>query len=558
MARFAEVEFQEHVPCAMRDGIILQADIYRPQTDVTLPVLLMRQPYGKSIASTVTYAHPSWYARQGFIVVIQDVRGRGGSEGIFDPFVQELTDGYDAVEWAAKLPGSNGRVGMYGFSYQGYTQWAAAAARPPHLTAIAPAMSAADLYRGWFYPTGRFSLGGTLPWAAQLARDEARRKDLPAVEAQMSAIMKNPRAFIDHLPQNDISVLKTLAPYYQEWVEHCEDDDYWAKRNLLPILLEQCVPTYHIAGWFDPYLQGTLQTYARLEEQAAAHRHRLLVGPWGHIPWGRYVAEQDYGVAAAGRVDTEMVKWFNHWLRDADELEAASPVRYFVLGRNQWAEADTWSTAVHQGVSTWYLQSHAAPANGALGGGRLCLEPVETEDVATDVFVYDARLPMECDSFLPVSRQRLQDRYEILVYTSEKCQDILYIAGAPSLSAWVDAVNAPTDLVAILSVVGRDGRATFLSIGRCQIDAKQDETTWREVLIEMRPVCIEIAKGESIRLELTGSAYPLMSRHPNGMDETGIPFVGAEKLNIATVAVACGAKCPSKLVLPLGRWGASV
>lgn len=128
--KFGNVVIRRKVPCTMRDGITLYSDIYLPDETGEYPVLLMRQPYGRSIASTVTHAHPVWYASKGYIVVIQDVRGRGESEGEFNPFVQEAEDGFDTIEWAASLSGSTGNVGMYGFSYQGLTQWAAVSLHP--------------------------------------------------------------------------------------------------------------------------------------------------------------------------------------------------------------------------------------------------------------------------------------------------------------------------------------------------------------------------------------------------------------------------------------------
>ncbi|MFT0795203.1 CocE/NonD family hydrolase, partial [Synechococcus sp. H70.1] len=147
---------RETVSMLTRDGIQLDADIYRPEGGGSYPVLLMRQPYGRAIASTVVYAHPRWYAAHGYIVVIQDVRGRGTSKGSFYPFRQEAEDGFDAVNWAATLPGSNGVVGMYGFSYQGMTQLYAASSRPSALKTICPAMLPYDLYADAAYPGGAF------------------------------------------------------------------------------------------------------------------------------------------------------------------------------------------------------------------------------------------------------------------------------------------------------------------------------------------------------------------------------------------------------------------
>ena len=157
-----------------RDGVRLDADIYRPDAEGSHPVLLMRQPYGRKIASTVCYAHPQWYAQHGYIVVIQDVRGRGTSEGVFRTLQDEAADGADTIAWAAALPGSNGRVGMYGFSYQGTDQLLAASLAPPALRALAPAMIGWDLAQDWAYEGGAFCLQAGLGWAIQIAAESAK------------------------------------------------------------------------------------------------------------------------------------------------------------------------------------------------------------------------------------------------------------------------------------------------------------------------------------------------------------------------------------------------
>jgi hypothetical protein len=148
----------------MRDGTVLYADIYRPVAEGTYPVLLIRLPYNKAFAQSFVYGPPEWYAAQCYIVVSQDVRGQFASQGTFYPFRNEMNDGYDSVEWAAQLPGSTGKVGMYGFSYVGATQWLAAVQAPPHLTAIVPAHTSSDYYEGWFYEGGAFSLAFAESW----------------------------------------------------------------------------------------------------------------------------------------------------------------------------------------------------------------------------------------------------------------------------------------------------------------------------------------------------------------------------------------------------------
>ena len=558
---FAGVNVQRGAPCRMRDGIMLYADIYRPADAGSYPVLLMRQPYGRTLASTVTYAHPVWYVGQGYIVVIQDVRGRGDSEGSFTPFVQEVDDGFDTVEWAAALPDSSGKVGMYGFSYQGTTQWAAAAARPPHLAAIAPAMCAADLYNGMFYPHGRFAVGSFLPWAFQLARDEARRAEDGEAEQLCSQLMRQPNELVSELPiLREHPLLASYFPFYYEWCGHPLYDDYWETRNFLSRALEEPIPALHIGGWFDNYLGGTLQTYEALQNlpQSSERFHRLIIGPWGHIPWGRKAGGEDYGPEAEGNLHEAHLKWFDYWLKGKGEgLEQEPAVRYYELGSKTWQAAETLPPTTNssspQGI-TYYLTSNGKPANGASGGGLLAAgQPLVKTGPEADVYVYDARLPMPCSGYLPMDRSAIQDRYEILNYTSEPLTQAMRLWGAPQVAIWCQSMEGTTDLVAILSAVNPDGKATFLSIGRGEIsgDGERGLTAWKPVTFAMRPLAMELEEGMSIRIELTGSAFPLFVRHPNGLATEQLPTAKPEQLRMTAVAVGRSESWPSWIQLPV-------
>lgn len=558
-ASFGGVTIERKVPCATRDGVTLYADVYRPSAPGEYPVLLMRQPYGRAIASTVSHAHPVWYAHHGYIVVIQDVRGRGDSEGEFVPFLHEAEDGYDAVEWAASLPFSNGRVGMYGFSYQGCTQWAAASLHPPHLVAIAPSMCAADLYHGMFYPYGRFAIREHLPWAFQLARDEARRRGDRETEQLCTHVMRNPEELIRRLPVlEQHPVLSEYFPYYYEWCGHPEYDGYWERRNWLPAIVDNPVPSLQIGGWYDGFLMGTLQSYEALQRAPRRRElfHRLIIGPWAHIPWGRKAGGTDHGPLADGNIHLEQVQWFDYWLKGKrdKELFEAPPIRYFELASNRWRTCEQTSPFRPRPTSSrWYISGSEKPANGALGGGRLTDIP-KTASAAPDVFVYDARLPMPCESVLPVDRSAVQDRFEILVYTSERLAETLHVFGAPTLSIRYQTMGGPTDLVAVLTMLTPDGTSRFLSVGRAEIGSEEeaDAEGWRRVEIRMRPFAAEFRSGTSIRLELTGSAFPLFVRHPNGIPAAEIHRVGPDGLRIATVAV-CSSGGDSCLELPVIR-----
>lgn len=544
--RFGDVTIQRGVPCVMRDGVTLYADIYEPDEAGTYPILLMRQPYGRAIASTVAHAHPVWYANKGYIVVIQDVRGRGDSEGEFNPFVQETKDGYDTVEWAAALPGSNGKVGMYGFSYQGITQWAAVSEHPPALTAIAPSMCPADLYHGTFYPHGSFALGDKLPWAFQLARDTARRAGDNEAVAYCSNVMRNPEALLNHLPILDKHpILDSYFPTYYEWIGHTEYDKYWEERNWLPQVLDSTIPALHIGGWYDSYLAGTLQSYEAMQEVPRTKEcfHRLVIGPWTHIPWGRMAGGIDHGPDADGGIHMEQLRWFNHWLKGQEDeaLFEEQPVRYYERESKEWKVTNRYPGELSNVKRRrLYLSGSEIPSNGSLGGGRLLMEEAGIcEDAAPDVYVFDARLPMRSDGYLPSDRSQQQDRYEILIYSSDTFATSMHIFGSPQVSIRYQTLGGPTDMVATLTCVAPDGKARMLSVGRIDICSEegQEDNVWHEARIVMRPCATEIPMGFSVRLELTGSAFPLFVRHPNVGEPLAKHHTNEIDLRVATVAV---------------------
>lgn len=558
--QFAGVQLQKNVPCLLSDGIKLYADIYSPAGSGELPVLLMRQPYGKMLASTVTSAHPVWYASQGFMVVIQDVRGRGESEGEFYPYLFEARDGYEAVEWAARLPRSNGKVGMYGFSYQGAAQWAAASMQPPHLAAIAPAMCAPDLYYGNFYPYGSFQLLELRTWAYQLARDTARRAGDAEAEAYCTDRMANSGAWLNKLPLRDNDeVLEQYFPAYYDWVSHPEYDAYWKQFNWLHAAEEIIAPALHIGGWYDYILDGTIQGFEAMSRTRGkgltAGYDQLLIGPWSHIPWGRFAGGVDHGPSCGGDVHRQQLRWFNYWLKGEPTSFAgdAAPVCYYEYGSGKWRPAQLIPGAEQlDGSKKFYLSNSGRPANGSTGGGKLTEQSKPSTDSIPDVFVYDARLPMKVQSYLPADRSEIQERYEILAYTSEPLEEELAWAGSPILTIRYETLAGPTDLVAILSVVTPDGAARMLSLGRAEIQSEADAHAGQKwiVRVVMRVSAAVLNPGDRLRIELTGSAFPLWNRHMNGIRLAEQTRLGEDHLNMATTAVYANGS-ESLLELPL-------
>ena len=302
----------ETVSMTTRDGVRLDADVYRPATGGPYPVLLQRQAYGRRIACTICYAHPAWYAAQGFIVVVQDIRGRGTSEGRFNVGEYDVSDGAESVEWAARLEGSTGVVGMYGFSYQGYNQLMAALGDCPALKALAPAMFPWDVRTSWAWENDAFRLGGALGWAIQIAAETARHAGDAQAYAELLAASRN----IPFLAQVQcrpplIEKFRDLS-HYHDWIDRKPNDPYWARISPsahLEAIAARKLPMLMIGGWYDSQLRGTLAAYRDLAERkrrARASGRRAMaalpLGPQGRRDRLRAGRRQPHGCAACSLV----------------------------------------------------------------------------------------------------------------------------------------------------------------------------------------------------------------------------------------------------------------
>ncbi|BAZ28714.1 peptidase S15 [Cylindrospermum sp. NIES-4074] len=523
-----------------RDGVRLDADIYYPDADGEFPILLMRQPYGRTIASTVVYAHPTWYAAHGYIVVIQDVRGRGTSEGEFKLFVHEISDGEDTVNWAANLPRSNGKVGMYGFSYQGMTQLYAAAAKPPALTTICPAMIGYDLYTDWAYEGSAFCLQTNLAWAIQLATETARlRGDKTAYQALFAASR--------NLPLTNPEILQQLAPesFYHEWVAHPQADAYWEKLSPKSYLQTVDLPMFHLGGWFDTYLRGTLHLYQDMTTRSSTPQH-LLVGPWMHLPWGRKVGAIDFGAKAASPVDGMQVRWFNQFLKGVDTgLLEELPVCLFEMGSNMW----TYFPIIPISNQKSYFLSSTGLASIREDAGNLSTHHSQLSSV--DVLVHDPWRPVPAvGGHAAISggvfeRSHLDCRSDVLTYTSEPLTADLHLVGDVVAQIYCSADQPSYDLCAVLSEVYPDGRVFNLTQGyvHCQ------DTTAVPTKIKLQATCVQIAKGSALRLSLSAACFPAYAMNSG----TGAVMNSEDLFNaeIITLTVSCGDTTPSQILLPI-------
>jgi putative CocE/NonD family hydrolase len=529
-----------------RDGVRLDADIYRPDAEGEFPVLLMRQPYGREIASTVVYAHPSWYAAHGYIVVIQDVRGRGTSQDEFQVFVNEITDGEDTVNWAATLSGSNGNVGMYGFSYQGMTQLYAAAAKPPALKTICPAMVGYDLYADWAYEGGAFCWQSNLSWALQLDAENARlRRDEATYQALKAAAQNLP--LCDRTPARP-EILTNLAPnsFYHDWLTHSQPDEYWDNLSPKQYLQDVDLPMFHIGGWFDTFLRGTMRLYQDMASRSQ-YRQQLLVGPWAHIPWARKAGAVDFGASASSPVDEMQIQWFDYFLKGVDNgLSGEPPVYLFEMGGDRWTEFPNLEISSRKS----YFLSSTGLASIREDSGKLISNPKSQIPNSCDVIVHDPWRPVPSlggHVAIPAGafeRSSIDCRSDVLTYTSKPLAEDLHLVGEVVVEVWCSADKPSFDLCAVLSVVYPDGQVFNLTQGYVRVDSP---TTPLKVTLQY--TCAKIAKYNAWRLSLSAACFPAYLMNPG----TGKP-VGSDRLmdaQIITLTVSCGEDFPSKVLLPV-------
>ena len=547
-----------------RDRVKLDADIYRPDTDEELPVLLMRQPYGREIASTVVYVHPRWYAAQGYIVVIQDVRGRGTSEGEFDLFTHEVADGLDTINWVSQLPYSTGKVGMYGFSYQGMTQLYTAASQPECLKAIAPAMVAYDLYTDWAYENGAFCLYANLAWAIQLAGETARLKGDEAAYLKLRAASIN-LPLDGSIPANP-ELMQELASdsFYHQWLNNSDPNaEYWQKRSP-KYLLQVDLPMLHVGGWFDPYLRGTLNLYQAMVAQSTQPQH-LLIGPWAHLPWGRKLGAVDYGRSAQNPIDEIQVRWFDHWLKGKDTgLLKESPISLFEMGSNRWRECDR----LPDHHRTFYLTSDGLAgiredsgmlleyADPDAASPRQLLEP-ELNEIVTDfnncidIIVHDPWRPVPALGGHPIfpggsfDRSALDCRSDVLTYTSAPFESDLSFAGEVVLEVYCATKSPSFDLCAVLSTVNPGGAVFNFTQGYIRVASIESDVVL--IKIPLQATCMCIAAGNSLRLSLSAACFPAYPVNPG----TGkMPYESRQiDRQIITLAIYSGEEYPSKLIM---------
>jgi putative CocE/NonD family hydrolase len=557
---YADVWVERDVACRLRDGVVLRADVYRPASEVSLPVLLMRLPYGKTTAgANWGYAHPAWYASRGYVVVVQDVRGRFASEGEFYPFRSEAEDGCEAVEWAARRSGSNGSVGMYGFSYPGATQLLAATRRPPSLRAIAPGFTSSQFYDGWAYAGGAFSLAAMAGWATFLALESARRRGDDAAHAGLLGALAAAPALYWKLPLRDyLPLLDVDAPYFRDWLAHDRYDDYWRATAIDEDFSRITVPGLHTGGWYDIFHAGTVRNFRGIN----AAPQKLVLGPWQHSPW-RAIGVGPRPDVGANEIDDWQLRFFDQVLKGRQTGVFDAACRVFVLAEG-WRDLADWPPA-EAAATSYYLHSQGR-ANSAYGDGLLSAHPPAQQPA--DVFLSDPMMPSPslgghscCAETIAPMGPADQEAYEalktVLVYSSQPLEQERVLLGDAAVELYASSTAPDTDFTTRLCIVDRDGRSTNLKEGI--IRARFRDSFGQAALLEpgrvyrysipLGPIGLRLQPGQRLRLDISSSDFPQWDRNLN----TGGPLgtEPATAARVATQAVYHDPHHPSRLILPL-------
>jgi putative CocE/NonD family hydrolase len=498
------------------DGVRLDADVYWPDAPGPFPVLLMRQPYGRRIASRVCYARPDWYAARGYIVAIQDVRGRGTSAGQFRTFEADAEDGADAIAWAAALPGASGAVGMYGFSYQGTNQLLAAALAPQGLRALAPAMIGWDLRTDWAYEGGAFALQSGAGWAIQIAAESARLAgDAAAHHALLTAA-----PFTGTVPARpDVLQRHPALSHYHDWIDQPEDSAYW--RRISPAaqvdrIVAAGVPTLLVGGWYDSHLLGTLAAWHALADRVPA---RIVIGPWAHFPWSRRVGAVDFGPDAIGEIDQLQVQWFDYWLKGGDPVVLGPPVRLFDMGALCWRDFAHWPAT----DCTLFV--------GGCGRAELderdgVLLPAAPPDGGDESLLHDPWRPVPSLG-AAVDRTAVDARPDVLTFTSAPATEPVLLAGTVQAVLDVTADAPDFDVAVTLSRVRGNGQVIGFAEGYRRVSAPG------RVTIPMRATCLTLQPGEALRLSVASAAFPAFPVNPGtGADPTKARMVDARVITL--------------------------
>ncbi len=558
-----QVRMQLGVMVPMRDGVKLSTDFYFPDGEGKFPAILIRTPYDNSTPRYDRYG--KFYASRGYVVAIQDCRGRYDSEGEWDPFKGEGFDGYDTVEWMARQEWSTGKVGMTGVSYVGFVQWMAAAEQPPHLSCIFTYGSPSSVYGDTWYSLGTLYLMDSVTWAFLM---DGRTNQNQGVHDWLN--------LKEHLPLLTLDeFLGRKIDFWKKWLSHPNNDAYWAERGMEGKFHKVNVPSVTVSGWYDDGQHGALENYYGIMREGpklARDNAKLVIGYWRH--GGPYphsnnlytkLGEVDFGADALLDLETYELRWFDYWLKGLDNNVMKEPkVKLFIIGENQWREESEWPLARAQYIP--YFFHSTGKANTLFGDGALSISPPKKE--LPDKYIYDPENPVPSIrggtgarggvSSDPIDQRENEKREDVLCYTSEPLESDLEVTGPVKIILYACSSARDTDFGGKLVDVHPNGAAfnvCYAATG--MISARFRDSMKEPSLIEpgkiykyeisLRPTGIVFKKGHRIRVEITSSDFPIFNRNLNTGDD---PYTST-RIAKAHQTIYHDAEHPSHIVLPI-------
>lgn len=552
-----EVEVRTDVMISMRDGVELSANLFLPKTQGKFPVILVRSPYGKG---NEKQGDGLFYAGSGYVYIIQDCRGKGASQGQWEPFVNERNDGQDTQKWLLNQPWCNGSIGTSGGSYVGFTQWISAPGAGEHLKAMFPVVPLVDAYGDGVYTNGALNLALIMGWGSLVSFRPGEEVAMFGWRQQdwTQAYRTLPLGEWDR-------AIGRKVQYLRDWVSHPHFDEYWAARGVRNHWQDISVPIYAVGGWYDIFAKSVfdhinaVRTTSR-SQQARKHQH-LLMGPWGHgISQDGKVGDLDFGKESVVNLREIQTKWFDYWLKGEQTGADTWPAfRIFVMGRNRWRDEQEWPLKRTK-YTPYYFHSEGS-ANTVGGDGKLTMAKPSEEPC--DEFVYDPNDPVPtaggcnligCPAG-PRDQSEIEKRNDVLVFTSEELKTDLEVTGPVKVILYAASSAKDTDWTAKLTDVYPDGRAFNLCDGiirACYRDSQNNPSFIQPGKICRYDIDLWVTSnvfvpGHKIRVEISSSNFPRFDRNLN----TGESFGTGTKLIKATQTIYHDKEHPSHILLPV-------
>lgn len=548
-----KAEFGVRIP--MRDGVHLSADMWMPAEPGRYPIILMRTPYLKTMEKLQYPEHGAYFAGHGYVLVVEDTRGRGDSEGVYNFYLDDLDDGYDTIEWLAAQQWSTGRVGMMGVSYLGAVQWMAARTGPPHLMCIAP--TASGTLDGIFnYLGGALVMGWSIPW-------------LNVVQGR---IYQSPNArgvdwdrVFEHRPLLTMDeALGRRIPLYRQFLEHPDWDPYWNKIQFGPDVFRKInIPVLHVTGWFDADQPTAMHMWRGMAQHSAVQDEQyLLSGPWTHSQTflGGQTSLGEMQFSGDSVIDNKSLhrRFFDYCLKETESKFDFPRARIYVTGENQWHDFDQYPPATVQGRKL-YLMS-GGRANSYRGDGQLSWN-LPGEDQSHDQFTFDPHRPVPSalnGEDIPYDHRPIERRDDVLVYTSAVLDEPLEVIGRSTLELYAASDALDTDFTAKILDVYPDGRAIKLgplpvgviraryrrALDRPELLKPGKVESYR---INLFDIAHSFLPGHRVRIEISSSAYPFIAPNQN----TGNPVATDTDWKVANQTIYHEHDYPSHVMLPV-------